>query len=174
MVQWLRICLPTQGTWVWSLVGEDPTCRGAAKPVHHNYWACALEPASHNYWSLCTANTEPTTATTEARVLQLLKLACLEPVLHNKRSHRMRSPRTPTKSIPLSPQLEKACAQQQRPNTAKKIKNKITVPRLVWGIIGIICVKGLVLGKQYVSCFYHYAKASFLKQEKSRADLVEA
>ena len=30
---------------------EDLTCRGAAKPVRHNYWACVLEPASHNYWS---------------------------------------------------------------------------------------------------------------------------
>ena len=37
VVQWLRIRLPTQGTWVRALVREDPTCRGAAKPVHHNY-----------------------------------------------------------------------------------------------------------------------------------------
>ena len=51
VVQWLRIHLPVQGTWVWSLVREDPTCRGATKPVRHNYWACALEPASHNYWA---------------------------------------------------------------------------------------------------------------------------
>ena len=38
-----------QGTRVWALVWEDPTFRRATKPVHHNYWACALEPASHNY-----------------------------------------------------------------------------------------------------------------------------
>ena len=31
-----------QGTRVRALVREDPTCRGATKPVHHNYWACAL------------------------------------------------------------------------------------------------------------------------------------
>ena len=37
MAQWLRICLPMQGTWVQSLVWEDPTCRGATKPVSHNY-----------------------------------------------------------------------------------------------------------------------------------------
>ena len=37
VVQWLRIRLPMQGTWVQSLVQEDPTCRGATKPVHHNY-----------------------------------------------------------------------------------------------------------------------------------------
>ena len=30
-----------QGTRVWALVWEDPTYRGATKPVYHNYWACA-------------------------------------------------------------------------------------------------------------------------------------
>ena len=72
VVQWLRIHLPMQGTLVRALVREDPTCRGATKPVSHNSWACALEPASHNYW---------------AHTPQLLKPARLEPVLHNKRSH---------------------------------------------------------------------------------------
>ena len=51
VVQWLRICLPLEGTWVWALVWEDSTCRRATKPVCHNYWAQALEPASHNYWA---------------------------------------------------------------------------------------------------------------------------
>ena len=37
---WLRIRLPRQGTRVWSLVWEDSTCHGAAKPVHHSYRAC--------------------------------------------------------------------------------------------------------------------------------------
>ena len=69
VAQWLRIRLPMQGTQVWALVPEDPTCRGATKPVRHNYWACALEPASHNYW---------------ACMLQLLKPVRLEPVLLNK------------------------------------------------------------------------------------------
>ena len=76
-VQWLRIRLPMQGTRVWALVWEDPTYRGATKPVCHNYWACALEPTSHNYW---------------ACVPQLLKPARLEPVLRNKRSHRNEKP----------------------------------------------------------------------------------
>ena len=31
VVQWLRICLPMQGTLVQSLVQEDPPCRGATK-----------------------------------------------------------------------------------------------------------------------------------------------
>ena len=77
VVQWLRIRLPMQGTWVWSVVPEDPTCPGATKPVRHNYWGCALEPASHNYW---------------ACVPQLLKPACLESEFHNKRSHHSEKP----------------------------------------------------------------------------------
>ena len=60
VVQWLRIHLPRQGTRVWALVREDPTCRGATKPVRHKYWAL---------------------------VPQLLKPAHLESVLHNKGSH---------------------------------------------------------------------------------------
>ena len=72
VAQWLRICLPTQGTWVRALIREDPTCCRATKLVHHNYWACTLEPTSHNYW---------------ACMPQLLKPARLEPMLCNKRSH---------------------------------------------------------------------------------------
>ena len=37
VAQWLRICLPMQGTRVRTLVWEDPTCHGAAGPVSHNY-----------------------------------------------------------------------------------------------------------------------------------------
>ena len=37
VAQWLRIRLPMQGTRVRALVWEDPTCRGATKPVRHNY-----------------------------------------------------------------------------------------------------------------------------------------
>ena len=55
-----------QGTWVLSLVQEDPTCLGATRPLCHNNWTCPLEPGGHNYW---------------AHVLQLLKPTCLEPVL---------------------------------------------------------------------------------------------
>ena len=65
VAQWLRIRLLMQGTPVWTLVREDPTCCGAA-----------TEPACHNYW---------------VRVLQL-KSTHLEPVLHNKRSHRSEKP----------------------------------------------------------------------------------
>ena len=37
VVQWLRICLPVQGTRVRSLVREDPTWQRATRPVCHNY-----------------------------------------------------------------------------------------------------------------------------------------
>ena len=37
VVQWLRICLPMQGTQVQTLVQDDPTCRRATKPMRHNY-----------------------------------------------------------------------------------------------------------------------------------------
>ena len=37
VAQLLRIHLPMQGTQVRSLAREDPTCRGATKPMHPNY-----------------------------------------------------------------------------------------------------------------------------------------
>ena len=37
VAQWFIILLPVQGTQVQALVREDPTCRGATKPVRHNY-----------------------------------------------------------------------------------------------------------------------------------------
>ena len=85
VVQWLRICLPMQGTRVQSPVREDPTCHGATKPMHHNYWACApqlLKPVHPR-----------------ARIPQLLSLLaatteawCLEPLPCNKRSHHNEKP----------------------------------------------------------------------------------
>ena len=39
MVQWLRILLLEQGTWILSLVWGDSTCLRATKPLHHNYWS---------------------------------------------------------------------------------------------------------------------------------------
>ena len=46
VVQWIRICLTMQGTWVQSLVWEDPTFLRATttKPESHNYRAYTLEP----------------------------------------------------------------------------------------------------------------------------------
>ena len=72
VVQWLRICLPMQGTQVPSLVQEDPTCHVATKPVNHNYWtwvprACALH----------TMRSPRTTVKSSSCLLQLEK-ACVQ------------------------------------------------------------------------------------------------
>ena len=49
VVQRLRIYLTTQGTQVWSLVGElgSTRCR-ATKPTHCSYWAHTLGTVRHN------------------------------------------------------------------------------------------------------------------------------
>ena len=41
VAQWLGTHLSVQGTWVLSLVQEDPTCCRAIKLVPHSYWAPA-------------------------------------------------------------------------------------------------------------------------------------
>ena len=68
----------------------------------------------------------------EACELQLLSLNAattepehLEPVLHNKRSHRYEE--LMTKSSPCLLQLEKAHAKQQRPSAAKKKKKEVHI-----------------------------------------------
>ena len=104
-VQWLRIHLPMQGTWVQSLAWEDPTWHRATKTERHNSEALALEPGGCNCW---------------AHTLQLLKPAC-------PRAHAPQQQKTPQwgahalllESSFCSPQLEKACAQQQRLSAAK-------------------------------------------------------
>ena len=110
MVQWLRIHLPMQGTWVPSLIREDPTCRGATKPVRHNYWACALEPASHNYW---------------AHTLQLPKPTRLKPELRNKRSHRdEKSTHGNKEKPPPAATRESLCAATKTQRSAPPPKKK--------------------------------------------------
>jgi len=116
-----------QGTWVWPLLREDPTCCGVTEPVCHNYWGSSLEPVSHDYW---------------AHALQLLKPAHRGSVLRNKRSHCKRSLRITMKNLP---QLEKVHMQQWRPTTAKKSnkwtnkswKKKILCPSNA-GVVGLI------------------------------------
>ena len=53
VVQWLRVHLLMQGTWVQPLVREDPVCLGVTNPRCHNYWAHTLKPTNCNYWSPC-------------------------------------------------------------------------------------------------------------------------
>ena len=54
VAQWLRICLPMQGTRVRALVWEEPTFRGATGPVSHNLLSLRV-------WSLCSTTREATT-----------------------------------------------------------------------------------------------------------------
>ena len=99
VVQWLRIHLPVQRTLVQLLVREYSTCQvvGPTKPVHHNCWACAPEPESCSYWGPC--------------AWSLYSAA--------REAAPMINPQSAKKSSPHPLQLEKACAQQRRPNAAK-------------------------------------------------------
>ena len=53
VVQWLRIHLPMQRTWVQLPVRKDPICLGVTNPMCHEYWAHAVKPTSCSYWSPC-------------------------------------------------------------------------------------------------------------------------
>ena len=86
VIQWLRTCLPMQGTRIASLVWEDPTY-------------CEKQSVSHNYW-------------THRR--QLLRPALIESVLRNKRSH-CNENALQLESCPHSPQLEETCARGKDP-----------------------------------------------------------
>ena len=106
-IQWLRIHLPMQGTWVLSLVWEDPTrCRGLTQSSQ------LLSPCSRacklRFWGC---------------LLQLPKPRHLEPVLGNKRGHHKGKPMHYNgEECPCSPQVEKALQEQQRPSATKKQK----------------------------------------------------
>ena len=50
-----------------SLVWEDPTWFRATKPMHHDYWACALELGSSNYWAHIPQLLEPWSLCSETR-----------------------------------------------------------------------------------------------------------
>ena len=62
MVQRMRIHLPMQGTWIRSLVRENSTRRGAAKPVCHRYGARTPAPSS-----CCTQANAPTLCNKRSR-----------------------------------------------------------------------------------------------------------
>ena len=71
-VQWIRIRLPMQETWVRSLGREDSRCLRATKPTLHNHRAQVLEPAPCNYW---------------VHMSLQLKPVPLEPVVCSERIH---------------------------------------------------------------------------------------
>ena len=98
-----------QETQVRSLIQEDSTCPGTPTPLCHNYWTCCLEPGKRNDW---------------AHVLQLLKPASyIPPALQPEKPPQWEAHTPQPRSSPRLPQLEKACAQQQRPSPAKNKYN---------------------------------------------------
>ena len=76
--------------------GSSPGLGGSHMP--QSSWAREPQLLSLRVWSLCSATREATI---------------------------VRGPHTAMKSGPRLPQVEEALAQKRRPNTAKKIKNKI-------------------------------------------------
>ena len=98
VVQWIRICLLMQRTWVQSLVWEDSKCLQATKPVLPQVLSLGA-------------------AATEAQVPRT--------VLRNKRSHPKRSPCTATREQPLlSTTGESPCAAMK---TKHNQKHKINI-----------------------------------------------
>ena len=61
MVQWLRIRLAMQGTRVQALVREDPTCRGATKPMCHQLLSLRSRAHETQLLSPCATTTEACT-----------------------------------------------------------------------------------------------------------------
>ena len=59
VAQWIRIYLPMHGTRSQSLIGKDPTCTGATKPIFHNcgegnssplQYSCLENPVDGGTW----------------------------------------------------------------------------------------------------------------------------
>ena len=97
-----------QGTRVRALVREDPTCRGATKPVRHDYWACTLEPACRNYWSPCATTTEARAP--RAHVPQQEKPPQWEACATQRRvapAHRTQRKPARSKEDPMQPKINK-------------------------------------------------------------------
>ena len=94
-----------QETWVQSLVQENPTC---CEPVHHNYWACALENGNHNCW---------------AHVPQLMKPS--HPIAHalNKRRHH-------NEKLTCGNQRKALATTETRPSPAKNKEIDTTIKTL--------------------------------------------
>ena len=117
-----------QETRVRALVREDPTRHGAAKPVHHSYWACVPQ-----LLSLCSRAREPQLLSLHpgARTPQLLKPTHLEPVLRNKRSHCNEKPthhneeQTPLSSIREKPTRSNEDPTQPKINKLIKKNKKV-------------------------------------------------
>ena len=86
--------------------------------------------------SLCSRAREPQLLSPSATTTEIC--APKSPCSATREATAMRSPRTTTKSSPCSPQLEKAHAQQQRPNAAKRERKQASklsnLVHLIWTI----------------------------------------
>ena len=102
MVQWLRIQLPMQETWIRSLAQEDPTCHREAKPMCHNSEAPVRSRAP------------------KPQLLKPMHSRAHTPQQEKPLQWKAYAPQL--ESSPHSLQLEKARAQHQRPIT---VKNKL-------------------------------------------------
>ena len=90
--------------------------------MSHNYCACALEPISRNYW---------------ARVSQILKPVRLEPVLHNKRSHRDEKPAHCNEEYPRLATTRESlrAATMTQCSQKKKKKRKDVTHKRTWSTV---------------------------------------
>ena len=135
-----------QGTWVRSLVKEAPTCRRATKPVHHNYWACALEPARLNYWAHKPQLLKPTcsrahvpqlpsprAATTKARAPRAGAPQQEKPLQWEAHAPQWEAHAAQWRVAPPpgSLQLEKACAQQRKHSIYSTVARITKIPEFV-------------------------------------------
>ena len=103
MVQYLRIHLPTQGTWIRSLVQEDPTCCRATKA------------RSPQLLSQCSRACElPSTEPMSPRVC----------ALQQEKLPQWEARTLQWRGAPGSPPSEKARAQQEAQHSQKKKQNK--------------------------------------------------
>ena len=98
VAQWIRICLPVQGTQVWFLVQKIPRAADHPSP-----WVTTIE---HVLWSLWAAPADAQASSGHTPQLEKPPQweAC---ALQLERS-------------PCSPQREKACSQHRRPRATKK------------------------------------------------------
>ena len=78
VVQWLRIHLPRQGAMVQSRIWEDPTCHMPTKPMHHNYWAGAVQLLKPKRSRACALQQEKPPQW-EAQALQIEKAQVQQP-----------------------------------------------------------------------------------------------
>ena len=101
MVQWIRVCLPMQGTGVQSPVQENSTCCWAISP--------------------CTTTTEPALWSQE---LQLLTSGCPIACAPQEKPRQRQAQAQQLESDPCFPQLEKSMHSNDDSVQPKKKKNK--------------------------------------------------